>query len=93
MAPEVWIPISISAAMLLIALLTLTRNSNKDRERDAEQRASMTADVKYIRSSVDDIKIENRVIRQDIGDLKTRVAEVDASAKHAHKRLDEMQKG
>jgi peptidoglycan hydrolase CwlO-like protein len=51
----------------------------------------MTADVRYIRQSIDEIKLENRAIQKDVTDLKTKVVEVEASVKSAHKRLDDMQ--
>ena len=93
MRPEVWIPIALSCIMAIIAIVTLAINRKKDTAEEAVQRASMTADVKYIRASIDDIKVENRVIQKDIGDLKVKVTEIESSTKSAHKRLDDMQKG
>jgi hypothetical protein len=93
MEATVWIPIALSCVMAIIAIITLAKNSKKDTEKEAEARASMNADLKYIRSSVDDIKVENRVIQKDVGDLKIKVTEIEQSAKSAHKRLDDMQKG
>lgn len=93
MRPEVWIPIALSCVMAIIAIVTLAINRKKDTAEEAVQRASMTADVKYIRSSIDDIKIESRVMKQDVGDLKVKVSEIEASTKSAHKRLDDLQKG
>lgn len=90
---EVWIPIALSCIMAIIAILTLARNGKKDNTEEAEQRASISADLKYIRGSIDDIKVENRVMQQNIGDLKIKVTEVEQSVKSAHKRLDDMQKG
>ena len=93
MRAEVWIPIGLSFLMLIIAIITLSKNSKKDTAEDAMQRASMTADVKYIRDSIDDIKVENRMTRQEVGDLKIKVAEIDQSVKSAHRRLDDIMKG
>lgn len=93
MEPTVWIPIALSCVMAIIAIITLSRNGKKDTEKDAEQRAALTADVKYIRSSVDDIKVENRVIQKDVGDLKVKMVEIEQKAASAHKRLDDLQKG
>jgi peptidoglycan hydrolase CwlO-like protein len=50
----------------------------------------MTADVRYIRQSIDEIKLENKAIQRDIGDLKAKVVEIDQSTKSAHKRLDDL---
>ena len=93
MEATVWIPIALSCVMAIIAIITLAKNSKKDTEKEAEARASMNADLKYIRSSVDDIKVENRVIQKDVGDLKIKVTEIEQSTKSAHKRLDDLQKG
>ena len=93
MAATVWIPIALSCVMAIIAIITLARNSKKDTQQDAEQRASMTADMKYIRNSIDEIKVDNRVIQKDVSDLKIKTVEIEQSVKSAHKRLDDMQKG
>ena len=87
-----WVPIVLSCIMAIIAIITLARNGKKDTEADAMQRASMSADVKYIRDSIDDIKVENRMTRQEVGDLTIKVAEIDQSVKFAHRRLDDIVK-
>lgn len=86
------VPIFISSIMLLVALLTLRRTNTQDTSASATERATMTADIRYIRSSIDEIKLENRAIQKDVSDLKTKVVEIEASAKSAHKRLDDMVK-
>ena len=91
MEATVWIPIALSCVMAIIAIITLAKNSKKDNEKEAEQRAAMTSDMKYIRSSVDEIKVDNRVIQKDVGELKVKIVEIEQSAKSAHKRLDDMQ--
>jgi septal ring factor EnvC (AmiA/AmiB activator) len=93
MEATVWIPIALSCVMAIIAIITLAKNSKKDTQQDAEQRASMTADMKYIRNSIDEIKVDNRVIQKDVSDLKIKTVEIEQSVKSAHKRLDDMQKG
>ena len=93
MEATVWIPIALSCVMAIIAIVTLARNSKKDSQQEAEQRASMTADMKYIRTSVDEIRLDNKTIQKDVGDLKVKVTEIEQSTKSAHKRLDDLQKG
>ena len=90
MAPEVWIPIALSCVMAIIAIITLARNSKKDTSENATAQASMSADIKYIRTSVDDIKIDNRVIKADVSELQTKVARVEQSVESAHKRIDDL---
>jgi hypothetical protein len=79
--------------MAIIAMVTLFRNGKKDTAEEAVQRATMTADIKYIRGSIDDIKLENRGMKKDIDDIKTRVVVVEKSVESAHQRLDDMAKG
>jgi uncharacterized coiled-coil DUF342 family protein len=93
MATETIISIVIAFCALLFTALSFRRTQNQDTSASATERATMTADVRYIRQSIDEIKLENRAIQKDVGELKTKVAEIDASAKSAHKRLDDLMKG
>lgn len=93
MPPETWIPIALSCVMAIIAIITLAKNGRKETADEAVQRASMTADVQYIRKSIDEIKVDNKVMSKDVEDLKIKVTEIDQSVKNAHKRLDDFQKG
>jgi uncharacterized protein YlxW (UPF0749 family) len=93
MATEAIISIVIAFCALLFTALSFRRTQNQDTSASATERATMTADVRYIRQSIDEIKLENRAIQKDVTDLKTKVVEVEASVKSAHKRLDDMQKG
>ena len=87
----VWIPIALSCVMAIIAIITLAKNSKKDNDKEAEQRATMTSDMKYIRTSVDEIRLDNKSIQKDVGDLKIKVVEIETGLKAAHQRLDDMQ--
>ena len=93
MQREVWIPIALSCVMAIVAIITLARNGKKDTQDDAVQKATMTADLKYIRDGIDEMKVDNRAMKQDVGDLKIKVTEIEQSVKSAHKRLDDMKKG
>lgn len=93
MQVETVIPLMISACALLFTALSFKRNANHDTADTATQRANITADIRYIRDSIDEIKLENKSIQKDLSELKTKVVEIDASAKSAHKRLDDLKKG
>lgn len=93
MATETIISLVVAVCALLFTALSFRRTQNQDTSATAAERATMTADVRYIRSSIDEIKLENRGIRRDIGEIKTKLAETEASAKSAHKRIDDLQKG
>lgn len=90
---ETIIPLCISACALLFTALSFKRNANHDTSDTAAQRATLTANIQYIRDAIDDIKLENKSIQKDLGELKTKVVEIEASTKSAHKRLDDLKKG
>lgn len=93
MATETLISLVIAFCALLFTALSFRRTQNQDTTASATERATMTADVRYIRASIDEIKLENKAIQRDIEDLKTKVVIIEQSTKSAHKRLDDMQKG
>ena len=90
LATETIISLAIAGAALLFTAWNTRRASNRDTSETASERATMTADIKYIRDSVDDIKVDNRVIKENIGELQTKVARVEQSVELAHKRIDDL---
>ena len=90
---ETVVSLCIAACALLFSALSYRRNANNDNSDVVTQRATITADIRYIRQSIDEIKLENRAIRSDLDELKAKLVEVEASTKSAHKRLDDMKKG
>ena len=82
----------ISFSSVIIAGLAFRRNTNHDSSDIVTARATLTADVRYIRDSIDEIKLENKSIQKDLSELKTKVVEIEQSTKSAHKRLDDMKK-
>jgi septal ring factor EnvC (AmiA/AmiB activator) len=93
MATETIISLVLAFCALLFTALSFRRTQNQDTTASATERATMTANIQYIRQSIDEIKLDNRTIKTDLDELKTKVATIDASAKSAHKRLDDMLKG
>ncbi len=90
MPPETIISLVIALAALLFTAFSFRRTSHSDTASDATERATMTADIRYIRSSVDDIKLENKSIQRDIVDVRERLVSVENSTKSAHNRIDEI---
>ena len=88
-----YLPVMISAAMFLISLAAFVRTSRQDTSAESAERAKMSADLSYIRQSVDDIRTESRITRSDVKNLEGRVAKVESSAASAHRRLDDYLKG
>lgn len=83
------IPICLSIAALIYTAVSFRRTANKDQSQTAADRARMEADIRYIRDSVDDIKLQYKSLAKDLTDLRDRVVAVEASAKSAHKRMDD----
>lgn len=99
METEKLIPIIISVASLLVCFggllftaFSFRRTAFKDSGETVMQRATMTADIKYIRAGVEEIKVDNKVIQKDVGELKTKVAQIDEAVTSAHRRIDDIRK-
>lgn len=95
MPTETIISLAVAVAALLFTALSFRRTKFQDANTSAREIANMTADIRYIRSSVDDIKLEYKAIQRDISEIRERVVAVESSAKQAHNRIDELvqQKG
>lgn len=89
---ETIISLVVAVAALLFTAASFKRTKYQDNSKAATERATMTADIKYIRNSVDDIKLENKSIQRDIINMRERVVAVEESTKQAHKRIDELVK-
>jgi len=90
MSIETIVAVCVPVIALIFTVLSFKRLATKDVEGNATERATMSADIKYIRTSIDDIKVDNRVIKQDITSLQTKVARVEQNVESAHKRLDDL---
>ena len=89
MSIETIVAIAVPVIALIFTALTFSKATKKDTEDNASERAKMSADISYIRGSIDEIKLDNREIKGNISDLQTRVAKVEQSVDSAHKRLDD----
>ena len=93
MSFETIVAIVVPLLALGFTALTFHRNEKADTTAAATERATLTADVRYIRSSIDDIKLDNKAIQKDLGELSTKVARIEQSVENAHKRIDDLGKG
>lgn len=89
---ETIISLVVAVAALLFTAASFKRTQHKDTAENATETATMTADIRYIRSSVDDIKLENKAIQRDIRGMSERLVKVEESTKSAHNRIDELTK-
>lgn len=77
---------------LIFGLITATRNKKLDDKAEGEQGGALHADIGYIKKGIDGI--ERRLDAQESRyiDVISRLTEVEASAKSAHKRIDGLAK-
>lgn len=81
----------IGAIAALIFGLRLWLKDKKHDDRNAGQVLGVVqSDIGYIKSGVDDLKVEVRDLRSGQSDLAERVTRAEDSAKQAHKRIDEL---
>lgn len=76
---------------ILCAWVGYSRGAKKDCRQDGETDGVLKSDVDYIKRGVDDIRLEQRAMRQDMSTLAERVTRVEESCKQAHKRIDRQQ--
>lgn len=93
MSIETIVAICVPLIALIFTALTFKRNADRDTGATAAERATMNANISYIRTSIDEIKLDNKSIQKDVSDISKKLVEVEASAKSAHKRLDDLMKG
>lgn len=94
MSVEITLLISLFSASFafLSGVVTLHRNARKDHKEDAGQIAMIMEKLANISLGIAELK-ENLVqLSNEQGDIKVRLAGLEASVRQAHKRIDEMKK-
>ncbi len=79
----------IALLSLAVAAIALLMGGRRDTRATASSQANTSAKLDAIQNGVDDIRIEQRAMRDRVDVLGERVATVEASYKSMHKRLDE----
>lgn len=92
MTIETALVIFVPLIALMFTAMSFSRNKHHDTSAEATERANLAADVKYIRSGIDDMKVENRKTREDVSELTKKVVVIEESAKSAHRRIDDIKK-
>lgn len=80
----------IALGSLLIAFITLFACARKDTRGDAAVQAQIVAKLDSVAGGVDDIRVEQRAMRERLDGYAERLARVESSVKSAHHRLDQM---
>ena len=78
---------------LAISYAVFSRQKAKADKSEGRQDGVVLTEIGYIKSGIDDIKLEQREQRKTNNDLRERMAKVEASALQAHHRLDILEKG
>lgn len=85
---EAFIGFGCTALGLLIGLLTFGRNRDKDVKADAAKTAVIETKLDTISNGVESIRIDLKANEKQMDVIAERVARVEESSKHAHKRID-----
>lgn len=76
-------------AGLIFGVVALFRNKKSDDSGDGQKMGMIMSDLGYVKSNTDEIKAEQQRQRDTNTNFAVELAEVKASAKQAHKRLDD----
>lgn len=77
---------------IIYARIAFVRNRDKDKESNVKHDATVLTEIGYIKANTDEIKAEQKEQRKTNTEFVTRLTDVEASAKQAHKRLDHIEK-
>lgn len=81
----------IALGCLIVAALSLFVSARKDTRTDAGEKARTEATLDSIRNGVDDIRVEQRSVRNRVDNMSTDLARLESSCSSAHHRLDTME--
>lgn len=82
--------ISVIVASLSL-LLAFFRNQKSDTTDQVKAITRMSTQLDMIQDGINDIKVEQRAMRQDQNDMSEKLAVLEASCKSAHKRIDHLE--
>ncbi len=82
--------ISVTAAVM-VGLTSMRRSSRKDTEQEASKMTTIIVKLEHIGADIADIKAELALMKKDMKEDHERLVTVEASAKHAHRRLDKLE--
>lgn len=80
----------IALCSLAVTFVTLLLKGRGEARSSAADSARTQAKLDSIAGGVDDIRVEQRAMRERVDSLAERVAGVESSARSAHHRLDEL---
>ena len=83
---------AVAIVSLVSMIVTLRRAGRKEIKDETESLDGVRNDLKYISRGVDDIRLEQRAQRDEMGRIAERVTRCEESGKQAHKRLDSLER-
>ena len=83
-----WLPIFVSVVALSFTTASFIRTSHHETGEIAMERATMIADLRYIRQGIEDMKVDSKVMKEDLRSMESRITAVESSTASAHKRID-----
>ena len=81
--------LSVSAA-LFFGISSKRRSEKTEVKKESADMATVIVKLENIGNGVNEIKADMRNMREDVTENRERIVAVEASAKQAHKRIDEM---
>lgn len=81
-----------SISSIMFAFLAFRRNDKRDTQEKAQAQGTILTELGYIKSGVDDIKIEQRDQRRINGEVASKLATLETKVDRAHSRLDRLEK-
>lgn len=79
------LPYMVSILALLFGVYQFVRSSHKESD---TQMTTVLIKLEHIAEGVSEIKTDIKSVKQDVEELRERMAKVEASSASAHKRLD-----
>lgn len=77
---------------LIFGFITYSRNKKTDDSAEGRQDGILFTEIGYIKAGIDDMKKDIREFRTDLQKLHDKYARLDESVKHAHERIDKLEK-
>ncbi len=74
---------------MVFGIVALFRGKKADDSGDGQKMGMLMSEIGYVKSNTDEIKAEQQRQRDTNTNFAVELARVDASAKQAHKRIDE----
>lgn len=73
-------------------IATFVGNKKKDGKAEGTTEGTMLADIRYMRNSFDDLRLDIKELNRKSDNQAERITRLEESNKQAHKRIDNLEK-